>query len=376
MKPNKRHIYADNAATTPLSRKAYEAMLPYLLDDYGNASQPYVFARSPKKALKEARAAIADCIGAFPEEIYFTSGGTESNNWVIQGAFRQSKHIIISEIEHHSILKPCAAFGDATLLPVSSEGIVLRDVLVDALENHSPGLVSIMFANNEIGSIEPIGELVDVAHKNGWLFHSDAVQAIGHTPLKVYELEIDMLSASAHKFNGPKGIGFLFKRKGLEWPSFLLGGSQESGYRAGTENVASIVGMATALQENIDTLHENVTHLQRLEQLLINGLKANNVSFCRNGSQNHIVGNISLSFPDEDGEAILHRLDLMGISVSTGSACDSKNTQISHVLRAIGLKDSFAKGTIRISLSRRNTEDDISKIVKGINTILNKGTSL
>ena len=196
------------------------------------------------------------------------------------------------------------------------------------------------------------------------------MQAVGHTAINVHEIGVDMLSSSAHKFNGPKGIGFLYKRRGLEWPSLLMGGSQEFGNRAGTENVSSIVGMATALQENIDSLQKNITHLQHLEDLLIKGLNDNKLSFCRNGSAKHIAGNISLSFPDADGEALLHRLDLMGISVSTGSACDSKETQISHVLKAIHLDEQLAKGTIRISLGRWNNEDDIQCIIDSLKKIL------
>ena len=369
MSQEKRYIYADNAATSPLSHKAYEAMVPFLVDEFGNASQPYAFARKPKKALQEARAVIADCIGALPEEIFFTSCGTESNNWVIQGAFRQNLRVVTSAIEHHSILRPCT-LGDTTIVPVNSDGIVLRNEFSKALEKDECGLVSFMFANNEIGTIEPIGELADVAHHNGWFFHTDAVQAVGHTAINVHEIGVDMLSSSAHKFNGPKGIGFLYKRRGLEWPSLLLGGSQEFGHRAGTENVALIVGMAVALQENIDSLQENIIHIQNLEEQLLYGLKKNDIAFHRNGSPNHIVGNISLSFPDKDGEAILHRMDLMGINVSTGSACDSKETQISHVLKAIHLQEKFAKGTIRVSLGHMNTEEDICLIVNSLSKII------
>ena len=366
----KKHIYADNAATTALSRKAYDAMQPFLLCDYGNASQPYAFSRNPKKALQEARACIADCVGATSEEIFFTSCGTESNNWVIQGAFRQGKHVVTSSIEHHSILRPCAVYGNATFIPVSKEGVVIYDSFRAALDNNTSGLASIMFANNEIGTVEPIAELAEIAHQKGWLFHTDAVQAVGHIPINVKELGIDLLSSSAHKFNGPKGIGFLYKKKGIELPSLLMGGSQEFGNRAGTENVPSIVGMATALQENMDSLQMNVTHLQHLEELLINGLKDNKISFCRNGATNHIAGNISLSFPGADGEALLHRLDLIGISVSTGSACDSKETQISHVLKAIHLDEQLAKGTIRVSLGRWNNEEEILSIIDSLKKIL------
>lgn len=375
MNQERKHIYADYAATSPLSHKAYEAMLPYLLNDYGNASQPYAFARKPKKAIQEARATIADCIGALPEEIFFTSCGTESNNWAIQGAYRQDKYIVTSAIEHHSILSPSTTLGNATVVPVSGDGVVLDNCYENALREKQDGLASIMFSNNEIGTIEPIAELADMAHHHKWLFHTDAVQAVGHTPIDVHELGIDMLSASAHKFNGPKGIGFLYIKKGIEWPSLLLGGSQESNHRAGTENVASVVGMAVALSENVDSLESNVNHISSLELQLLMGLTDANISFKRNGCSKHIAGNLSLSFPEKDGEAILHRLDLLGISISTGSACDSKNTQISHVLYAIGLEERYAKGTIRISLGHQNTEQDVQTIIATLKRIIKEEPS-
>ncbi|MBQ7712013.1 MAG: cysteine desulfurase [Bacteroidales bacterium] len=364
------HIYADNAATTPLNSKAYEAMLPYLMVDYGNASQPYAFARNPKKALKEARAEIAECIGALPEEIFFTSGGTESNNWVIQGAIKQDKPIVTSAIEHHSVLEPCALTDNVVFLPVDKEGVVQSKQLENILGDNKYGITSVMFANNEIGTIEPIDELTSIAHQHNWLFHTDAVQAIGHVPIDVHEIDVDMLSASAHKFNGPKGIGFLYIKKGTQWPSLLLGGSQESNHRAGTENVASIVGMAIALQENVKSLDNNTKHISHLEDLLLISLKDSGIRFRRNGCQKHIPGNISISFPKNDGEAILHRLDLMGISVSTGSACDSTRNQISHVLKAIGLEETYAKGTIRITLSHHNTEQEVQTIVSALKKIM------
>ena len=364
------HIYADNAATTPLISKAYEAMLPYLMVDYGNASQPYAFARNPKKALKEARAEIAECIGALPEEIFFTSGGTESNNWVIQGAIKQDKPIVTSAIEHHSVLEPCTLTDTVVFLPVDKEGVVQSKQLENILGDNKYGITSVMFANNEIGTIEPIAELTSIAHQHNWLFHTDAVQAIGHVPIDVHEIDVDMLSASAHKFNGPKGIGFLYIKKGTQWPSLLLGGSQESNHRAGTENVASIVGMAIALQENVKSLDNNTKHISHLEDLLLISLKDSGIRFRRNGCQKHIPGNISISFPKNDGEAILHRLDLMGISVSTGSACDSTRNQIYHVLKAIGLEETYAKGTIRITLSHHNTEQEVQTIVSALKKIL------
>ena len=369
----KKYVYADNAATTRLSNKAFESMLPYLQNEYGNASQLYSFARLPKKALKEARQVIANCIGAQPSEIFFTSCGTESDNWVINGAVQQHLPIVTSSIEHHAILRPCESAKrcgcSVSLLPVTKEGIVLSSSVKEVVHS-SCGLLSVMYANNEIGTIQPIKELATIAHENGWLMHTDAVQAIGHTRINVRELGVDMLSASAHKFNGPKGIGFLYIKEGVNWPALIKGGTQENGLRAGTENVASIVGMATALEENVISICENESHLAHLEEILISNLSRSGIAFYRNGAENHIKGNVSLSFPNRSGESIMHRLDLKGICVSTGSACDSKETQISHVLKAIGLEEMLAKGTIRISLSKYNTEHDMMKIVQVLVGIL------
>lgn len=369
----KEYVYADNAATTRLSNKAFESMLPYLQNEYGNASQLYSFARLPKKALKEARQVIVNCIGAQPSEIFFTSCGTESDNWVINGAVQQHLPIVTSSIEHHAILRPCESAKrcgcSVSLLPVTKEGIVLSSSVKEVVHS-SCGLLSVMYANDEIGTIQPIKELATIAHENGWLMHTDAVQAIGHTRINVRELGVDMLSASAHKFNGPKGIGFLYIKEGVNWPALIKGGTQENGLRAGTENVASIVGMATALEENVISICENESHLAHLEEILISNLSRSGIAFYRNGAENHIKGNVSLSFPNRSGESIMHRLDLKGICVSTGSACDSKETQISHVLKAIGLEEMLAKGTIRISLSKYNTEHDMMKIVQVLVGIL------
>ena len=372
----KQFIYADNAATTKLNKEAFEAMVPWLTDEYGNASQPYSFARKPKKALAEARETIAKCINALPEEIYFTSGGTESDNWAIKGsAFSDpdKRAIITSAIEHHAVLNACASIEQlgypvAYLFP-DSEGTVLPEKLSVVITDKTK-LVSIMFSNNEIGTIEPIAELAEIAHSHGAIFHTDAVQAIAHTPIDVKTMGIDMLSASAHKFNGPKGIGFLYIRKGIELRPFNDGGVQEFGMRAGTENIASIVGMAKALEISCSALKENAEHILKLENTLLEHLKESGIDFVRNGAKNHVPGNISLSFKYADGEAILHRLDLMGICVSTGSACDSVNTQVSHVLQAINLSDEYARGTIRVSFSKDNTMEEAVTIADSIVRIL------
>lgn len=368
----KQHIYADNAATTKLDKTTLEAMLPWLLEEYGNASQLYAFARKPKKALADARATIAECIGALPEEIYFTSGGTESDNWVIKSsAFSDSKKqvMITSAFEHHAILHSCSTiehFGyPVVYMSPSNEGYITPENLEKHITENTR-LVSIIFANNELGSIQPIQELCKIAHAHGALFHTDAVQAVGHIKINVHELGVDFLSASAHKFNGPKGIGFLFIRKGAELKPYVDGGSQENLHRAGTENIASIVGMAAALKTNSDSLDKNQLHILKLEKQLLARLDESGVVYRCNCVESKLPGLLSLSFPDKDGEAILHRMDLMGISISTGSACDSVNAEISHVLKAIHLAENYAKGTIRISLGKNNTQEDVENIVASL----------
>ena len=369
-------IYADHAATTKLDPTAFEAMRPFLADEYGNASQLYSFAREPKKAIKEARRIIASCIGAEPDEIFFTSGGTESDNWALKGSslFRyDEKAIITSVIEHHAVLHSCAFLErlkrPVAYLPVDQYGIVHPDTLRGVISDNTH-LVSIMFANNEIGTIEPIRELADIAHRHGAQFHTDAVQAVGHIPIDVEELHIDLLSASAHKFNGPKGVGFLYVRDGVDLSPYLDGGAQEKKLRAGTENVAGIIGMAVALQLSCAAMEERTKHLQELEKLFILRLDEAGFNYLRNGDDNHLPGTISLSFKNSDGEALLHRLDLMGISVSTGSACNSVSTELSHVIKAIRVPEEYAHGTIRVSLGYENTTDDIEAIAAALQKIL------
>ena len=372
----KQYVYADNAATTKLDKVAFDAMSPFLMDEYGNASQPYAFARSPKKALQEARETIASCIGASPDEIFFTSGGTESDNWAIKGIVMsdEGNHTIItSSFEHHAVLHSCAALerkGHRVIyLRPDDNGVISANELREKITEDTK-LVSIMFANNEIGSIQPIEDLCKIAHSKGALFHTDAVQAVGHVKIDVKSLGIDMMSASAHKFNGMKGCGFLYVHKGCQLPSYADGGSQESGHRAGTENIPGIVAMATALKNNCSQLDENKDRIARLEQELLRQLKETHIPFLRNGGESILPGLVSLSFPGADGEAILHRMDLMGICISTGSACNSQDTEISHVLKAIELNEDYAKGTIRISLGKYNTMEDVDKIVRGLAKIL------
>ena len=373
---SKTMIYADHAATTAMSSVAYEAMLPWLQNRYGNPSTLYSLARDPRKAVAHSRKVIAAAINADPSEIFFTSGGTEADNWALKGTMFQhnrGKGVITSAIEHHAILHSCAALermGYAVnTLRVDQMGIVQAEALQSALTDDIL-LVSIMLANNEIGTVEPVAQLAEIAHQGGVLFHTDAVQAIGHIPVDVRALQVDMLSASAHKFNGPKGIGFLYVRKGVHLLPLLDGGGQEHGMRAGTENVAGIVGMAIALHEHVEHLAQETEYLKALSGRLIDQLRSKGLDFRTNGSHNRIPGSLSLSFKNADGEMLLHRLDLMGTAVATGSACNSKDTVLSHVIRAIKVPQEYAHGTIRITLGMDNTTEQVDKIAQQIATIL------
>lgn len=373
----KRYIYADNASTTKLDKSAFTTMLPWFLEEYGNASQPYAFARKPQKALANARATIAECIGALPEEIYFTSGGTESDNWAIKGLVEPGDKslTITTQIEHHAVLNACKTLErlgyPIFYLPVDEQGIVSVREFAKVITNKTK-LVSVMMVNNEIGTIEPIKELAATAHAHGALFHTDAVQAIGHIPINVKLLGVDMLSASAHKFNGPKGIGFLYIKKGTIVNSFINGGAQEFGMRAGTENIACVVAMAEALRRNCMQISETKNKLRKMENCFINTLDNAGLDYIRNGSSNCVPGLISISIKNASGEMLLHRLDLMGICISTGSACDSVNTRVSHVIKAISVPKEYAEGTIRISFGKNNRDTDATEIAEAIASILKK----
>lgn len=370
-------IYADNAATTKLDIDAFEAMKPFLLEEYGNASQPYSFASSAKRALKKARETIANCIGAFSDEIYFTSGGTESDNWALRGGIRnKSGNIVVSCIEHKAILNVCKRLSEEgteiRYIPVDEYGVIKVDCAKRLIDKQT-SMVSVMLANNEVGSIQPIEELIETAHLNGALFHTDAVQAVGHIPIDVKKMGVDLLSASAHKFNGPKGIGFLYVKRGLKISPYIIGGAQENNLRAGTENVASIVAMAKALEINILRLQNYQVKMSEFEKKLLDILEEAKIDFKVNGSNNKIPGNISISIKDFEGEVLLHRLDLKGICVSTGAACDSKRTQISYVLREMNVSEEYVFGTIRISLGYENTVEDVRTIGEVLTGIINQG---
>lgn len=362
-------IYIDNCATTKISDEVLDVMLPYMTTMYGNASQLYSFGKKSRKAIEEAREIIAKCINADSSEIYFTSCGTESNNWVIKNT---KGNIITSNIEHHAILNSLKDIEKNNrkyyLLDTDNHGIINineADKYIDGL-----GLVSIMMVNNEIGTIEPIERCAIFAHKHNAYFHTDAVQAVGHIPIDVKNMNIDFLSASAHKFHGPKGIGFLYCKKDIYIESYINGGMQENKKRAGTENVACIVGMAKALEIANKNIESRKKYLCELENIFLQKLKNEKLDFICNSHTNHNPGVLSISFKNVKGEMIMHRLDLKGICVSTGSACDSKNTDVSHVLKAIRVPQEYIYGTIRFSFGEDNTRDEIDIVVDELKKIL------
>ncbi|MEG1879181.1 MAG: cysteine desulfurase NifS [Pseudoflavonifractor sp.] len=365
MKP---FVYADHAATTALSDTALQAMLPYLTQKYGNPSSLYAFGQEAKADLDRARAKIAACIGALPQEIYFTSGGTESDNWALRGVAelkaKTGKHIITSAIEHHAILHTLDYLQQhegysITYLPVDGEGFVSPAAVQAALRPDTV-LISIMAANNEIGTIEPIAEIGAIARAAGVLFHSDAVQAVGHIPVDVNAWNVDLLSLSGHKFHGPRGMGVLYMRKPLRLPPLIHGGGQENGRRSGTENVAGAAGLAAALEEAVSMLSTEGPRLAALRDRLMDGILAVVPKSRSTGSRaERLPGTASLIFECVEGESILLRLDEQGICASSGSACSSVSLDPSHVLLAIGLPHEIAHGSVRLTLGRETTEADV-----------------
>jgi len=367
-------IYADNAATTKISDSVLEKMIPFLTEQYGNASTQYSLGINAKRAIEKARSQVAIAIEASPDNIIFTSGGTESNNWVLSSV--DSGHVITSSIEHHSVLNSCHNLErkgiSVTYLPVNSNGIVLLDNLKKAIRSDTK-LVSIMFVNNEIGTIEPISEIGEYLQKKGILFHSDAVQAFGHIPINVNTLCVDFLTASAHKFNGAKGTGILYKRSGVSLPPLMFGGEQEHGFRAGTENVASIVAAGYALEENVANMTTISDRLTTFIQTTLDGLRNKIPNIYVNGDEkNRLPGIVNIGFDGITGEALMHLLDLKGICVSTSSACRSNKDSPSHVLMALGLSEQQAKSAIRISYSRYNTMQEVNIIIDTICDAYNK----
>ena len=379
-----RTVYADNAATTAVSPQVLEAMLPYYKEVYGNPSSLYSVGQKAKAALEEARETVAACLGAGAGEIYFTSCGTESDNWAIKGAAHAMRkkgkdHIITSAFEHHAVLHTCQALEKegftVTYLPVHENGIVRPEELEAAITDKT-GLVTIMYANNEIGTIQPIPEIGAICKKHGVWFHTDAVQAVGNVHIHVKEQNIDMLSLSGHKFHAPKGVGALYIRRGIAIPNLLDGGAQERGKRGGTENVAQIVGLAAGLKEACATIDQRVARLSPLRDKLMDGLLK--IDRCRvNGDREHrLPGNVSMCFQGVEGESLLLMLDLKGISASSGSACTSGSLDPSHVLLSIGLPHEVAHGSLRLSFGDYNTEEDIDYILEVLPPIIQRLRSM
>lgn len=374
-------IYADNAATTAVSKKAVEAMLPYFTQQYGNASSIHTAGQMANKAMQEARADISNILGCEPKELIFTSGGSESDNQAIVSAAlldakKGKKHIISSKIEHHAVLHVLDKLKkegyDITLLDVSPEGIVSA-ADVEAAIREDTALVTIMFANNEIGTLQPIAEIGEICKKHGVIFHTDAVQAVGHVPINVKEMNIDMLSFSAHKFHGPKGIGGLYVRKGIRLSPLIEGGAQERGLRAGTENVAAIVGMAAALKEQVENMDKNAEKLKKMRDRLMDSVLAAVPRSRVNGDrQKRLPGNVSFCFEGIEGESLLLMLDSMGICGSSGSACTSGSLDPSHVLLAIGLPHEIAHGSLRLTFSEYNTEEEIDYIINAVPKVVSR----
>ena len=370
----KKFIYADNAATTKLSDRALDAMMPYLRDHYGNPSSIYSAGREAHRAVEDARRKIAAAIHAPAGDIYFTSCGTESDNWALKGTARRLKkegknHIITTVIEHHAILHAAKSLEedgfDVTYLPVDTKGRVSAEAVREAIRPQT-ALVSVMYANNEIGTVQPVAEIGEICRREGILFHTDAVQAAGILPIDVKEQKIDMLSMSAHKFNGPKGTGVLYCRKGFCPDNLLDGGAQERGHRSGTENVAYIAGMAAALEEACLTMEEKAARLASLRDRIQEGILAIPGTYLNGDEDNRLPGILNVSFEKIDGEALLFELDLKGIAASSGSACTSGSVDPSHVLLAAGVPYQLAHGSLRISLGRYNTEEEADQIVKGV----------
>ena len=371
-------VYADNAATTKLSPAVLEAMMPYLTEEYGNPSSLYRFGNHAKRAIEQARKEVADVLGAEPFEILFTGGGTEADNWVkeIMRSLksRGKNHFITSAVEHHALLHSAQRLQkegfEVTFIPVDREGRIDPEQVRAAIRPET-GLVSIMFANNEIGTIYPIQEIGAICRQAGVLFHTDAVQAAGHLPINVKEMNIDLLSLSAHKFHGPKGVGAFYCRRGIPLPSLIDGGAQERGKRAGTENVAGIVGLGAALRLANEEMSEASARVSAMRDRLIDGI-LQTIPMCRlNGPRhNRLPGNCNISFLGIEGESLLLRLDLAGIAASSGSACASSSLDPSHVLLAIGLPHEVAHGSVRLSLSDYNTEEDVDYILEKLPEIV------
>ncbi len=371
-------IYADNAATTQTSRAAIEAMLPCFDTQYGNPSSLYAFGQRAKESLEDARARVAKCLGADPREITFTSGGSESDNQALRtaatlGAKKGKKHLISTAFEHHAVLHTLEALEregfEVTLLDVHENGIVTPEQVAEAIRPDT-ALVSVMYANNEIGTIEPIGEIGAVCREKGVLFHTDAVQAAGHLPIDVKAENIDMLSISAHKFHGPKGVGVLYAKRGIRLENVIYGGAQERGKRAGTENLAGIRGLAAALEESVAAIPEHTEKLLRQRDKIIAGLSQIPHSILNGDARKRLPSNINFCFEGIEGESLLLLLDDKGICASSGSACTSGSLDPSHVLLAIGRPHEVAHGSLRLSIGPELTDEEADYIIQSVREVV------
>ncbi len=375
-----RFVYADNSATTQVSDRVFEAMLPYLKEEYGNASSLYKIGRDSSIAIEAARERVASALGCEAREIYFTSCGSESDNWALKGTMERlgkqgKKHLITSAFEHHAILHTAQHLErlgyEVTYLPVDKEGLIDPQQVKDAIREDT-ALVSIMYANNEIGTIEPVAEIGAVCKEAGVLFHTDAVQAVGNVPINVREQNIDMLSLSAHKIHGPKGIGALYVRKGVVLPNLIDGGAQERGHRAGTENVAYIVGLGQAIEDAVQGMDAKVLKLTKFRDQIISELTKIPYTKLNGHPSKRLCTNVNISFEGVEGEALLLLLDSMGIAASSGSACTSGSLDPSHVLLSIGLRHEVAHGSLRLSLSDYNTQEDVDYILECVPKVIDR----
>lgn len=373
-------IYADNSATTALAEDVLKAMMPYLTTEFGNASSLYSFASSSKEAIENAREQVAKAINSKQNEIFFTAGGSESDNWAIKGYARAmlkkgKNHIISSRFEHHAVLHTLDALKkegfEVTLLEVHSDGLVRVDELKAAIRE-TTGLVTIMFANNEIGTVQPVAEIGKVCRENGIVFHTDAVQAVGNVPIDVVEQNIDMLSMSAHKFHGPKGVGALYIRRGVLPQNLIDGGAQERGRRAGTENTAGIVGLGKAIEIAVATMDERAKACKEICDYIIDNCLKIERSRLNGHREKRLPGNVNMCFDGVEGESLLLMLDAKGVCASSGSACTSGSLDPSHVLLSIGLKHEVAHGSLRLSFSDGNTLDDAKYICEVLTPIIDR----
>lgn len=380
----KRFVYADNSATTKISKEVLDAMMPYLTEGYGNPSSIYKLGRDSKRAIETAREKCAAALGCTPSEIYFTGGGSESDNWALIGTAHKlaptgKKHIITTAVEHHAILHTCAALEkegfEVTYLPVDSEGKISLTDLENAIRPDT-ALVSIMYANNEIGVINPISEIGKICRKKGVLFHTDAVQAVGNVPINVTEQSIDMLSLSGHKIHAQKGVGILYIRKGINLPNLINGGGQERSKRAGTENVPAIVGLGVALENAVSDIPGKIEKVSKMRDRLIDGLLKIERTRLNGSRTDRLCGNVNISVEGVEGESLLLSLDLKGICASSGSACTSGSLDPSHVLLALGLPHEVAHGSLRLSISDETTDEDIDYILEVVPEVVERLRSM